>query len=91
MADTWRKKPITFSRSDPERAAQTIGIPDMLYSSAWGEIETEWAILRDLRGGRCIAVQADLADPSSRARILEEILHTLGRIGKSKPLFGSGK
>ncbi|MCH2169569.1 DUF1214 domain-containing protein [Myxococcota bacterium] len=53
LADTWREKPNTFFRSDPERAAQTIGIPNMLYSSGWWEIEPDEAIVLDLKPPRC--------------------------------------
>lgn len=52
-ANEWRTSPNVFHAGVPGRAEQTIGIPDMAYSSGCWELAEDEALEIDLRPPRC--------------------------------------
>jgi hypothetical protein len=53
LADRWRLRPNTFFPSDPVKAAETIGIPDMYYAGGWWQIRPDQAIVLDVSPPDC--------------------------------------
>lgn len=52
-ANEWREKPNVFHAGQQGRAEQTIGIPDMAYSSGCWEVAPDQALEIDLRPPKC--------------------------------------
>ncbi|MBW2497151.1 MAG: DUF1214 domain-containing protein [Deltaproteobacteria bacterium] len=60
--DPWTREPNVFQEGDPEKAAQTLGIPGQRYRSGWWECDPDQALVIDVMPPRCRYWSLSLCD-----------------------------